>query len=154
MLQKLTSVINTDSLYSWDVASILGTLQHLTFVYRDGCHALSSISAFLSKFPNKFVKHHLPTQARHHLTWWHDLLLLPNVSRSFEPLPCLDPDIWVNASSSWGLGLIVDNAWAASPPGIFYPAGTWMATILVGQKESHLKWLSTGWFQANFMTLM
>ena len=69
-LQKLTSVINANSLYLRDVASILGTLQHLTFVYRDSHHALSSISTFLSKFPNKFVKHHLPVQARHHLTWW------------------------------------------------------------------------------------
>ena len=67
---------------------------------------------FLSKFPNKFVKHHLPTQAWCHLTWWHDLLLLLNVSRLLEPLPCLDPDIWVDASSSWGLGLVVNNAWA------------------------------------------
>ena len=111
-LQKLTSVINADSLYLRDIVSILGTLQHLTFVYRVGHHALSSISTFLSKFPNKFVKHHLPAQAQHHLTWWRDLLLIPNVLRSLEPLPCLDPDIWVDASSSYRLGLVVGDAWA------------------------------------------
>ena len=59
------------------------------------------------------LKHHLPTQVRCHLTWWQDLLLIPNVSRSLELLPHLDPDVWVNALSSYGLGLVVGNAWAA-----------------------------------------
>ena len=37
------------------VASLLSSLQHLTFVYRAGHHFLPAIGLFMSKFPNKFV---------------------------------------------------------------------------------------------------
>ena len=111
-VNKVESVLTTETLSARDISSILGTLQHLTFVYRSGQHSLSSIALFLSKFPNNFVRHHLPTAACCDLTWWHKLLSCPDVSRSLIPLPYLDPNIWVDASSSWGIGLVVGSQWA------------------------------------------
>ena len=55
----------------------------------------------------------MPTSARNHLMWWHSILSLPDNLRSLTPLAHLDPDIWVDASSSWGIGLVVGLLWAA-----------------------------------------
>src|SRR5882724_1099181 len=40
--------------------SIHSMLQHITFVYWDGCAFLPPLSTFLSRFPNDFVHHHVP----------------------------------------------------------------------------------------------
>ena len=42
-----------------DVASIQGTIQHLTFVCRAGRLYLPPLSSFLAKFPNEYVSHHV-----------------------------------------------------------------------------------------------
>ena len=44
----------------WEVASVHGTLQHITFVYWMGRHHLAALSTFLSKFPNDQISHHMP----------------------------------------------------------------------------------------------
>ena len=112
-IHKVTTVLTTKTLSMRDVSLIIGMLQHLTFVYWNGRHALASIAQFLSKFPNSFVKHHLPTAAQCDLTWWHQVLARRDVSRLLIPLPCLYPDIWVDTLSSWGIGLIIKSQWAA-----------------------------------------
>ena len=109
-IHKVTTILTAETLSMHDISSILGTLQHLTFVYWNGRHALASIARFLSKFFNSF---HLPTAAHRNLTWWHQILARLNVSRSLILLPCLDPDIWVDTSSSWGIGLVIKSQWAA-----------------------------------------
>ena len=73
-IHKVTSVLTAETLSIQDVSLILGMLQHLTFVYWNGRHAVASITQFLSKFPNSYVKHHLPTAAHRNLTWWHQVL--------------------------------------------------------------------------------
>ena len=35
------------------------------------------------------------------------------MSCSLTPLTCVDPGIFVNASTSWGIGLLADSHWAA-----------------------------------------
>ena len=92
-----------------DVASIQGTVQHLTFVCRTGHLYLPPLSSFLAKFPNKYVSHHVPRPILASLSWWLDVLRKPPICHLLFPLPTLAKDIWVDASSLWGIGLVVDD---------------------------------------------
>src|SRR5882724_4435988 len=47
------------------------------------------------------------------LHWWEAVLDKSDCSRSLKPHMTIDPDIWVDASSSWGIGIIFSRAWYA-----------------------------------------
>jgi hypothetical protein len=96
-----------------DCASLLGMLQHISFVYRDSCAHLSSLCTFSSKFPYDHVCHHVPRLVLEYLHWCQSVLAKPSGSRSLVPCTKLDPDIWVNALMTWGIGIIVGQHWAA-----------------------------------------
>src|SRR5882672_8060098 len=42
------------------IASIHGSLQHVSCIHQHGHHYLPAISNFLSKFPNEYTMHHIP----------------------------------------------------------------------------------------------
>jgi hypothetical protein len=94
------------------ISSVLGTLQHISFIYRDCRHTLSSMCAFVSKFPHAFARHHMPNTVLDSLHWWRDILSKSAIPRSLLHCQCLDLDIWVDASTSFGVGLIVRDCWA------------------------------------------
>ena len=95
------------------VTSIHGSLQHVTIVYQQGCSHLTPLTNFLSKFPNSYALHNLPKQCIHLLAWWAQTLSCPNPLRTLSILPTLDLNIWVDTSTSWGIGLCVGEDWAA-----------------------------------------
>jgi hypothetical protein len=99
--------------HQWDVASIHGTLQHLCFMIWAGCAYLPSLAHLLGGFPNKWAAHHVPTSVLGDLRWWWDMLSLPCIARSLCPHTLYDSSIYVDASSSWGLGMVQDWQWAA-----------------------------------------
>lgn len=92
--------------------SLHGSLQHVTFVYRDGRAYLPRMSTFMSKFKNHFTLFHVPSSIRHDLLWWQDLLTRPSGSCTLTTWKTVDLDIWVDASTSWGIGIIVGTSWA------------------------------------------
>ena len=47
------------------------------------------------------------------LTWWRSILSGQDISCSLLPCIPLDLDIWVDAATSYGVGLVVDGQWAA-----------------------------------------
>jgi len=47
------------------------------------------------------------------LAWWKAVLSVSGGSHSLQPRKLIDPDIWVDASTSWGLGIVVGERWAA-----------------------------------------
>jgi hypothetical protein len=96
-----------------EVASIHGTLQHLCFVIRTGRAYLPSLAHLLGRFPNKWAAHHVPRSVLSDLGWWRDTLSLPSITRSLRPRAFYDPGIFVDASTSWGLGMVMDQRWAA-----------------------------------------
>jgi hypothetical protein len=96
-----------------DAASMLGSLQHIAFVYQDSHHTLAPWCSFIAKFPHQFAKHNIPLAVLDSLRWWQALLRNPHASRSLSPHSLLDPDVWVDASTSWGIGLMVGLRWAA-----------------------------------------
>ena len=67
----------------------------------------------MSKFCNYFALHHAPHSVFDCALWWKSILSTPGGSRSLIPHCAIDPDIWVNASSSWGIGLVVGKRWSA-----------------------------------------
>lgn len=94
-------------------ASLHGTLQHVCFVYRDHRALMPSLSRFLSKFPNKFVSHHVPTPVVNDLKLWFNALSITSYRRSLRPRMVQDVDAWIDASTSWGIGIVVGRKWAA-----------------------------------------
>jgi hypothetical protein len=95
------------------VSSIHGTLQHVSFVYRDGRSFLPSLTSMISHFPNEFVSHSLTSSARNDLQWWEHALSLPDVSRSLLMRKTMDLDVWVDASTDFGIGILIGSCWAA-----------------------------------------
>ena len=65
-------------------ASLFGTLQHICFVYKDSCHSLTPLCAFLSKSPNNWALHHVPNSLKESLSWWLCILSVENASRSLS----------------------------------------------------------------------
>ena len=95
-----------------DCLSFHSTLQHITFVYRHAHSSLPPFSTFISKFPNDHAHHHVLKSIHESLTWW--AAILSNLSASWLLLPhhAVDPSIWVDALTSWGIGIIFGCRWA------------------------------------------
>jgi len=47
------------------------------------------------------------------LHWWSIVLAGSLATHSLIPHQKLDPDMWADASTSWGIGLILGDCWAA-----------------------------------------
>ncbi len=116
-LTKVTSFLQIaleDRVVKYDAAaSIHGTLQHICFIYRDGRSRLPSLSRFVSKFPNKFVSHHIPPSIIADFKWWFNVLSIQSYHRTLQPKIICDVDAWIDASTSWGIGMVIGHRWAA-----------------------------------------
>jgi hypothetical protein len=99
-----------------DVQKIHGSLCHVAFVYIEGRSHLSSLSNFASKFKNDDYKT-LYVSSRsmiHDLQWWLDVLSSPSISRPLHPRgPLQDLGLYVDASTSWGIGIVIGDHWAS-----------------------------------------
>ena len=115
LLAKIDNFLALDSctVSRRDCTSLHGSLQHITFIFREGRSTLPPISSFVLKFTNDFSWRHVPATVIDSVRWWNAVLLAPVGSRSLSPHRKVDPDVWVDASSSWGIGLVVGKHWAA-----------------------------------------
>ncbi|KAJ3567307.1 hypothetical protein NP233_g6448 [Leucocoprinus birnbaumii] len=99
-----------------DVQKIHGSLCYITFVHLEGSSRLPTISNFMATF-----NHAKPLQRRHpnhsmigDIKWWLKELERTDVVRHLRPPgPMMDTRIFVDASTSWGLGIIIDSRWCA-----------------------------------------
>jgi hypothetical protein len=73
----------------------------------------SALCAFVAKFPHAYAHHHLPCSVLDSLRWWQAILSFPPVPRSLLKRWHLDLDMWVDASTSFGIGIVVQHKWAA-----------------------------------------
>jgi hypothetical protein len=63
---------------------------------------------------NEFILHRASNSLRKNLIWWETQLFVPNFYRQLRPLgPLQDLHIYVDASTSWGIGIIIGESWAA-----------------------------------------
>ena len=100
-----------------DVQGVLGCLQHCTLVLSDSCSHLLSFYCFCSAFKdphNSFVKHCIPKDTLADAAWWCSQLSADwcGTPISLPPSPLPLP-IFVDASSSFGVGLSLDGHWLA-----------------------------------------
>lgn len=98
-----------------DVEKIHGTLCYISFVYSDGRSHLPSLSNFASRFGgNIFMRLFPPRSLLTDLRWWSSRLRDPAFSRPLlPPGPFINKKIFVDASTSWGIGIVVDKFWMA-----------------------------------------
>jgi len=108
-----TSLLSSHSISRKHDMWVLGTLQHISFIYRDDRSTLPSFASFISKFPNDFATCHAPKSVLEGLHWWEAILANPHCARSLKLHHSLDPNLWVDASTSWGIGIIHGNKWSA-----------------------------------------
>ena len=98
-----------------EAESILGTLVHCSLVLPTSrCH-LSALSRFVASFVNTsspFIKRQPNQSVFSDVAWWRNEL-----SKSFcgthisRPPPLSPVGFWVDASTSWGIGVIFDGIW-------------------------------------------
>lgn len=94
-----------------EATSLNGSLSHISFVYPHGRTYLTSLSSFLATFDSIPTNHPklrwLSRSVIHDLRWWLNLLQQGSVPRSLrQRTVCTDLGIWVDASTSWGVGLV------------------------------------------------
>ncbi len=95
--------------------SLQGSLVHISFVYLLGSSHLPSIFSFASSFNENRYSCRYPTSPMiRDLKWWETTLSEPGLFHSLQPKgPQLDWDISVDASTDWGIGVVVNGKWDA-----------------------------------------
>lgn len=97
-----------------DAMKINGYLSWVSYVYPDGRAYLTNLCTFISSFAHAFQTRHPSRSVFEDLEWWRTRLAVPSVTRSLvsrgKPI---DLGFWMDASSSWGIGLICNGRWAA-----------------------------------------
>jgi len=97
-----------------DVETINGSLAHLSFVHLRGRSRLPSLFQWLTTFPNEFTPRWPPPSVMTDLNWWLNKLTETTACRSLTlPVTPANIDIWVDASTSWGIGILIDGRWDA-----------------------------------------
>ena len=98
-----------------DVERIHGSLCYISFIFRAGRSHLPSLSNFAASFKGDEFIHRFPSRSLiTDLKWWLKELTVMNFYRQL--IPCGDPldlGIYVDASTSWGIGIIVEGEWLA-----------------------------------------
>jgi hypothetical protein len=97
-----------------DVETINGSLAHLSFVLQRGRSHLPSLFHWLSTFPNEFTPRWPPPSVLSDIAWWTTALEDPNAYHQLSPSS--DPKdigIWIDASTGWGIGVLIDGRWDA-----------------------------------------
>lgn len=98
-----------------DIQKLFGSLSHLTFVYLNMRSFLPPLSQFASSFSsNPHASRYPPPSVISSLRAWAMVLASPAPLRSLTPKgPALDIDLWVDASTSWGVGIVLGQKWIA-----------------------------------------
>lgn len=115
-LRKLTSLLSHlaagGRISLKDAMSINGTLSHVTFVIPRGRSYLGNLSTFISSFPSRFSSRYPPPSVVSDLKWWFNTLSSPPIPRDLVPRGSpQDLNLWVDASTDWGIGLTLSEKW-------------------------------------------
>lgn len=96
-----------------DCDSVIGTLNHCSLVIRDGCFHLPSFYKLASSFAlnsPSYLLHRVPAIVAADASWWIDRLLNSWCGLDIrEPPAPLPTSLFVDASTSWGIGLVLNG---------------------------------------------
>lgn len=98
-----------------DIDTLHGSLCHLTFVHALGRSYLPALSNFSAGFKgDTYMCKHAPPSVWSALKWWDATLSVPRVSRPIVARgPVVDHNIFVDASTDWGIGFVLKGQWDA-----------------------------------------
>ena len=100
-----------------DTESVLGTLVHCSLAVPDGRSRLPSISRFAASFnhfSSSFVRRSPNPSVIADIQWWRSRLSANFCGSTLsDPPPVSTVEFWVDASSSWGIGIVFDSWWDA-----------------------------------------
>ena len=100
-----------------DVESVLGTLVHCSLAVPDGRSRLPSLSRFAASFnffSSPYVRKTPNPSVLSDLDWWRARLAADFCGSTLSKPPPISPvEFWVDASSTWGIGVVLDNEWDA-----------------------------------------
>lgn len=100
-----------------EAQQLLGSLNHCCLVLRTSRTKLHSLRSFTRRFPpncSEFLSMTPPPSLLADIRWWVDQFSLPFLgSKIATPPPALPLPIFVDASTSWGIGILINGKWAA-----------------------------------------
>ena len=100
-----------------DVESVLGTLVHCSLALPDGRSRLPSLSRFATSFnylSSPFIRKTPTSSVLSDINWWKNQLTTSFCgSKLSRPPPVSPVEFWVDASSSWGVGVVFNGEWSA-----------------------------------------
>ena len=100
-----------------ETESVLGTLVHCSLALPDSCSHLPAISRFASSFnhfSSPFVRRSPNPSVLTDISWWRTRLSDDFCGSSLSKPPNASPvQFWVDASSLWGIGIILNDEWDA-----------------------------------------
>jgi hypothetical protein len=96
-----------------DLQELHGTLCHVVFVFQDGSSHLPVFSNLMTHYKgNTFIRRKLSGTATKTLRWWIRRLRDTTAFRQLHPIgPLRDHRIYVDASTSWGIGIVIGRNW-------------------------------------------
>lgn len=116
-LQRLLPWLTAQKMDIRNAQKLHGLLNHCCFVLplgRSKLHYLNLFIAHLSRAKSPFVKWTIPRTLCAKLHWWKAILSGTPISRSVQLPPDISSaQVFVDASTSWGIGVLIDSKWAA-----------------------------------------
>ena len=98
-----------------EAESILGTLVHCSLAVPDGRSRLPSLSRFVSSFDylsSPFARKTPSSGSLTDIAWWRTQLSANFCGSTLSKPPIISStEFWVDASSSWGIGIVFGNEW-------------------------------------------
>ena len=98
-----------------ETQKLYGKLLHASLVLPAGRAYLTTLEKLMASFSeNPFVPHHAPRHTTADLSWWLNALNSPRISRSIPgPASVTDRHAFSDASSGFGIGIVIGNRWRA-----------------------------------------
>lgn len=100
-----------------EIETVIGTLNHVTLVVPEGSSHLPSLYRFRASFKDSsppWTRHKVPNTMAEDLVWWRSVLDTPFCGTDvWEPTTPLADELYVDASTSWGIGLVFGGKWLA-----------------------------------------
>lgn len=96
---------------------LLGTLSHCALVVPGGPSHLPSMFKFIATFAkakSSFTQHSISQLLKDDILWWDTQFSMSFCGKTIsEPSPPLPAKVFVDASTSWGIGVSIDGSWDA-----------------------------------------
>jgi hypothetical protein len=116
-LEKLLPWHEGSKFMKKDVESVLGTLVHCSLAVPEGRSHLPSLSRFAASFnflSSPFIRKTPSPSVLTDIHWWRTQLTADFCGSVLaKPPPISSVDFWVDASSSWGIGIVFEGEWDA-----------------------------------------